>query len=57
MKNIEMQTEGGILIIRIDLNKDFGRSKSGKTSIVASTEGNVSIPGNSEMKIGINVYK
>ncbi len=56
MKNVSMAVEGDILTIEIDLSKDFGPSKSGKTTIVASTEGNKSVPGRTE-KIGLNVYK
>ena len=33
-----------------------GPSASGKTTIIASTEGNVTIPGREE-KIGLNVYR
>ena len=57
MKNIEMKTEKGILTIRIDLAKTFGPSKSGKTTIVASTEGNQPVPRDHNVKIGINAYK
>jgi len=57
MKNVEMTLEGNILIIRVDVNKEFGPSSSGKTIIIASTEGNVSIPGDEDKKIGLNVYK
>jgi hypothetical protein len=56
MKNIEMTVEGETLIIKVDLSKDFGPSKSGKTIIVASTAGNVPIPDRDE-KIGLNVYR
>ena len=56
MKNVEMTVEGETLIIKIDLSKDFGQSKSGKTIIIASTEGNVSVPERNE-KIGLNVYR
>lgn len=56
MKNVSMTVEADILTIEIDLSKDFGPSKSGKTTIVASTEGNKSVPGRTE-KIGLNVYK
>ena len=56
MKNIEMTTEGNILTITVDLSQRFGKSSSGKSVIVASTEGNQSIPGNEEIKIGLNVY-
>ena len=58
MKNVEMIVEGETLIIKVDLSKDFGPSKSGKTIIVASTEGNVSVPERGEnMKMGLNVYR
>ena len=56
MKNIEMSTEGNILTIKIDLSQRFGKSSSGKSRIVASTEGNQSVPGHEEIKIGLNVY-
>ncbi len=54
MKNVEMKVEGHILTIKVDLTKEFGQS-SGKTIIIASTEGNVSIP-ERDRKIGLNVY-
>jgi hypothetical protein len=56
MKNIVMKRKGDLLIIEIDLGKRFGLSKSRKTKIVASTEGNVAIDGSPEIKIGINAY-
>ncbi|MFC1862847.1 hypothetical protein ACFL1Z_02710 [Thermodesulfobacteriota bacterium] len=56
MKNIEMTVEKEILIIKVDLSKDFGPSKSGKTIIIASTEGNVSVLDREE-KIGLNIYR
>jgi len=56
MKNVQMAVEGNILTIRVDLSKEFGPSASGKTIIVASTEGNVSVPDREE-KVGLNVYR
>jgi hypothetical protein len=56
MKNVEMSVEGNVLTIKVDLSKDYGPSSSGKTVIVASTEGNVSIP-NRDEKLGLNVYR
>ena len=44
MKNVEMAVEGNILIIKVDLTKDFGPSSSKKSIIIASTEGNVTVP-------------
>ncbi|MBI5017779.1 MAG: hypothetical protein HZB55_20095 [Deltaproteobacteria bacterium] len=57
MKNVEMTVEGSTLIIKVDLTKDFGPSSSGKTIIIASTEGNASVPGREDAKVGLNVYK
>lgn len=57
MKNMEMSREGSKLIIEVDLTKDFGVSKSGKSKIIASSEGNISIPDDEEIKIGLNIYK
>jgi hypothetical protein len=57
MKNVEMKLEDNILTIKVDLTKDFGPSSSGKTIIIASTEGNIAIPEKEEVKIGLNVYK
>jgi len=56
MKNVEMAVNGNILTIKVDLTKEFGPSSSGKTIIVSSTEGNVSIPDREE-KVGLNVYR
>ena len=56
MKNVEMKVEGNILTIKVDLTKEFGPSSSGKTIIIASTEGNVSVADREE-KVGLNVYR
>ncbi len=57
MKNVEMSMDGNILTIKVDMTKDFGPSASGKTIIIASSEGNQSFPGKEAVKIGLNVYK
>ena len=51
-----MTVQGTLLTIKVDLSKEFGPSASGKTIIIASTEGNVTIPDRTE-KIGLNVYR
>lgn len=56
MKNVEMNIEGNILTIKVDLTKDFGLSSSGKSIVICSTEGNYALPGREE-KIGLNIYK
>ena len=50
MKNVEMTVEGTVLTIKVDLSKEFGPSASGKTTIIASTEGNVTIPNRGERR-------
>ena len=57
MKNVEMSLDGNTLIIKVDLTKEFGPSASGKTILIATTEGNVAVPGAEEKKIGLNIYK
>jgi hypothetical protein len=56
MKNIVMKVDKDLLTMTIDLSKEFGPSKSGKTTIVASTEGSKSIPG-MDHRIGMTVYR
>ena len=56
MKNVELSVKGNILTIAVDLTKEFGPSASGKTIIIASTEGNFSLQGRSEV-VGLNVYR
>jgi hypothetical protein len=56
MKNVELKVEGNILTITVDLTKEFGPSASGKTTVIATTEGNVTLAGRLE-KVGVNVYK
>jgi hypothetical protein len=57
MKNCDMKLTGNILTITVDVSKDFGKSSSGKSVIIASTEGNVSVPDKEDIKIGLNIYK
>jgi hypothetical protein len=57
MKNIEMTLTGEKLVITVDLTKDYGPSKSGKSITIASTEGNISIPDHEDIKIGLNIYR
>jgi len=57
MKNVDLKVEGDILTIKVDLAKEFGPSASGKTIIIATTEGNQTIPGHENMKVGLNIYK
>lgn len=57
MKNMDLKIEGSTLTVTVDLSKDFGESKSGKSITIASSEGNISIPGQDDIKIGLNIYR
>ena len=57
MKNVEMVVKGNTLTITVDLAKNFGPSKTGKSIIVASTEGNLPVDGNPAVRVGVNVYR
>ncbi len=56
LTNLETKIEGDRLIITVDLNQRHGTSKSGKNAIIASTQGNVALPGREEVVMGINIY-
>ncbi len=56
MKNVKLSVNGDTLTITVDLTQKFGPSSSGKTIIIASTEGNFPLPGRTEV-VGLNVYR
>lgn len=57
MTNCEMHVEGDVLTIKIDLTRRFDQSKSGKSIVVATTGGNISVPEHMNLRIGINCYE
>lgn len=57
MKNVDLKVTGDKLVITVDLSKSYGLSASGKSTTVATTAGNVSVPGREEVKIGLNIYR
>jgi hypothetical protein len=57
MQNVRFEVQGSQLMIVIDLDQEFGASESGKSTIIATTGGNVSVPGHEEVKFGLNVYR
>ena len=57
MENIKATVKGNILTLEIDLKKDQGPSKSGKNILIATTGGNVQIPGTDSVMAGINIYR
>ena len=57
MQNVEFQVQGNSLVIVVDLSQEVGESSSGKSIIIASTGGNVAVPGFEDVKVGLNVYR
>ena len=53
--NVEATIADNMLTLVIDLSKTIGPSKSGKTRLVASTNGNATLPDGA--KVGVNVYR
>ena len=56
-ENVSMHVDGSVLVIEIDLGVSLGPSASGKSEIIASTGGNVAVPGHEDVKVGLNVYR
>ena len=57
MKNVSIKTVADTLTITIDLKHSLGLSKSGKSNLIASSEGQYEIPEAPGVFIGLNVYK
>lgn len=56
MINTDIKVTGNILTITVDLSSEAGPSKSGKTTIIASSQGNRPIEG-TDATIGLNIYR
>ena len=58
MKNVKLDISSNKLTITIDLSQTNGLSKSGKSLVIASTEGNQKIEtAFGEIHLGVNAYK
>lgn len=58
MRNIKAEVKGQILTITINLGENLGPSKSGKTILIATTEGNTRLhTDQGEVSLGVNCYK
>ena len=56
MRNVTMSIESNVLLIKVDLNAKAELSSSGKSNVIGTTEGNVSVEGHEDIKVGLNVY-
>ncbi|KKN83818.1 hypothetical protein LCGC14_0294710 [marine sediment metagenome] len=55
--NIEVTVKDKKLVLTIDTSEEHGRSTSGKSTIVATTRGNLQVPGVDGLTIGLNAYR
>ena len=55
-KGVELSVEGDILTIKLNLRNNFGVSASGKSTTIATTNGNVDVPNHPGFKLGLNLY-
>lgn len=57
-QNITISRKGDTLVITITgLNGKGTPSASGKSLVLASTHGNVTVPGSTDLKLGLNLYR
>jgi len=57
MLNVTTALKGSKLTFTVDLSKDQGTSKSGLSTLVASSQGNQPVGDDLGTKFGINVYR
>ena len=57
MQNIITEIKGNILTLTIDLSKEIGESKTGKSINIATTNGATVVEGFPGVKLGLNCYK
>jgi len=63
MRNVSLKVEGDELVIRINLKDKGTPSASGKSTVIATTQGNISVPGTEDKrsrvlcKLGLNLYR
>jgi hypothetical protein len=55
-KGVNYEVKGSKLIIEIDMTQNYGPSKSGKSTIIATTSGNKSLAG-TDLTLGLSLYK
>ena len=55
--NVALEVNGDVLAIHVNLRAAGRASASGKTLVIASTRGNLDVPGHEGVKLGLNVFK
>ena len=46
-----------MLTIRVNLDAPTEKSSSGKSDVIATTSGNITIDGTDDVKMGLNIYR
>jgi hypothetical protein len=54
-RGIAIEIDGDMVTLKFDMSKSIGKSKSGKTTLIASSGGNVEIA--TGVKLGLNCYR
>ena len=57
MENVKLRLDGKKLTIEVDLAAKGKSSASGKSLVIATTKGNVDVPGADGVKLGLNIYR
>lgn len=57
MKNVSYDVVGDTLTITVKLSERLGPSASGKTIIIASTEGAIALPNGEQVSLNVYVKK
>ena len=55
LKNVTLDVDGNTLTITVDLSKELGPSASGKSTLIASTGGAVTVEGGA--RVNLSVYR
>jgi ABC-type uncharacterized transport system YnjBCD ATPase subunit len=55
LKNVALNIDGDTLTITVDLSKELGPSASGKSTLIASTGGAVTVEGGA--RVNLSVYR
>lgn len=55
LKNVALDINGDTLTITVDLSKELGPSASGKSTLIASTGGAVTVEGGA--RVNLSVYR
>ena len=55
-QNVDIEVRDKKIIITVDLSAQTTKSASGKSEVIASTHGNVTMR-EADVKVGVNVYR